>query len=659
MLLPAFVEAQYSNKQLDSLRTALGNAANDTIRMDVCDQLAYYFAEVNPDSALLYAEKELQITRQLNLKIYEASTLSGRGYDLMNLMNYPKALESLLEAQKILEDPASEKTVWHFSNSLTPRQIRIGLLSRNQLFLALLYYVDIQEHHAGNRDKMMLSFLRAKSYAESIRDTAAIGFVYWLLGRECADRNKLDSGLFFTQKALQYFSKSDISFIDRRYLGRTYVGRVYSAIGSMYMGKGDFDSALFAFRKGEQINRGKNNMYGLSGSYTSLSHFFLTTKKLDSSLFYARKALETSKSLTSFWGIASSYRTISSVYAQQNNSDSAFAYLTLSSDLIDSLNFARTKKLLAYQNAGFEEQLRLKKLEKDSIQTQNKIRTYALIAGIVVFMLITFLLYKNNRNRKKANELLLDKNVEIEKQKKNVEETLVKLRSTQAQLIQKELAVLNQKATELEMQALRAQMNPHFIFNCLSSINRFILKNEPDTASDYLTKFSRLMRMILQNSQASLIKLESELEALKLYLDLEALRFGQHFDYKITVPDDMDIEILKVPPLIIQPYAENAIWHGLMHKEEKGHLEIEISQSENYLFCKITDDGIGRKQAALLAANKEVMHKSMGLKITAERIAMLQRLNGNESPVSFNDLVNADGSAAGTEVIIKIPFINM
>jgi LytS/YehU family sensor histidine kinase len=203
------------------------------------------------------------------------------------------------------------------------------------------------------------------------------------------------------------------------------------------------------------------------------------------------------------------------------------------------------------------------------------------------------------------------------------------------------------------MQALRAQMNPHFIFNSLNSINRFILQNNRTQASEYLTKFSKLVRMILQNSQASLITLESELESLELYLEMEALRFNYHFAYKISVPKDLDIEVLKVPPLIIQPYVENAIWHGLMHKEEKGSLGIEVTQEDNYLFFKVTDDGIGRKQAAALASKTATKHKSMGLRITADRIAMMQSSNG--SPVTINDLVNPDGSAAGTEVILKIP----
>ena len=175
-------------------------------------------------------------------------------------------------------------------------------------------------------------------------------------------------------------------------------------------------------------------------------------------------------------------------------------------------------------------------------------------------------------------------------------------------------AELKQQSTELEMQALRAQMNPHFIFNSLNSINRFILRNDRLQASEYLTKFSKLVRMILQNSQSSLIPLESELESLGLYLEMEALRFNYHFDYKISVPKDLDIEVLKVPPLILQPYVENAIWHGLMHKEEKGQLNIDVSQEEDHLYFKVTDNGIGSKKASELASKSATKHKSMGLR---------------------------------------------
>ena len=230
-------------------------------------------------------------------------------------------------------------------------------------------------------------------------------------------------------------------------------------------------------------------------------------------------------------------------------------------------------------------------------------------------------------------------------------------KETQLAAMRQNTAELKQQSAELEMQALRAQMNPHFIFNSLNSINRFILQNDRLQASEYLTKFSKLVRMILQNSQASLITLESELDALGLYLEMEALRFNYHFTYKISVPKDLDIEVLKVPPLIIQPYVENAIWHGLMHKEEKGQLDIEISQESDHLYFKVTDNGIGRKRASELASKSATKHKSMGLKITAHRIAMMQHSGDEVSPVTINDLVDPDGTAAGTEVIIKMPVI--
>jgi LytS/YehU family sensor histidine kinase len=216
---------------------------------------------------------------------------------------------------------------------------------------------------------------------------------------------------------------------------------------------------------------------------------------------------------------------------------------------------------------------------------------------------------------------------------------------------------MQQQKTELEMQSLRAQMNPHFIFNSLNSINMFILENNKLQASEYLSKFSRLVRLILQNSQESFIPLERELEALQLYLELESLRFDNKFEHKISVETGIDTTVMKVPPLVIQPYAENAIWHGLMHKKDKGHLEIALYLEERVLFCKITDDGIGRKRATEMTGKIAQGQKSMGMRITAARIAMAQQNTQADMNVRIRDLVMADGSAGGTEVLFVIPAI--
>lgn len=219
---------------------------------------------------------------------------------------------------------------------------------------------------------------------------------------------------------------------------------------------------------------------------------------------------------------------------------------------------------------------------------------------------------------------------------------------------EKKLSELQNRTSQLEMHALRAQMNPHFLFNSLNSINRFIIQNNTDQASAYLTKFSRLMRLILQNSQNELVPLENELDALKLYLELEAVRFDHHFTYNIRIDDNVDAGVIKVPPLIIQPYAENAIWHGLMHKEEKGHLLIEILKEDDFLIFRIVDDGIGRSKAAELKSKSASTHKSMGMKITADRISNMKQKNPNQNYIQIKDLVLADGTPAGTSVEIKI-----
>jgi ligand-binding sensor domain-containing protein len=218
----------------------------------------------------------------------------------------------------------------------------------------------------------------------------------------------------------------------------------------------------------------------------------------------------------------------------------------------------------------------------------------------------------------------------------------------------KQLAELQQQKTEVEMQALRAQMNPHFIFNCLNAINRFILTNETEAAANYLTKFSRLVRMVLSNSEEAFIPLEDELTSLHLYIDLEKLRFKKPFEYTIKISDTVDPANIAIPPLLLQPFVENAIWHGLVNKADEGHLSINIQQENSTLLCTIADDGVGREKAAALK-NKSANHKSMGMRITESRIAMLQKMNGENRSVEIRDVFDAEGNAAGTEVVLKIP----
>ena len=213
-----------------------------------------------------------------------------------------------------------------------------------------------------------------------------------------------------------------------------------------------------------------------------------------------------------------------------------------------------------------------------------------------------------------------------------------------------------QKMADAEMQALRAQMNPHFIFNCLNSINRYIVKSDQATASLYLTRFARLIRLILDNSNNKSITLASELEALRLYIEMESIRFEKKFTCDISFTEEVYPESIYVPPLIIQPYVENAIWHGLLHKTTEGCLSVHISRKGNdILQCIIEDNGVGREKAKELKSKTASSRKSLGMQLTESRLVLLSRQAGFDASVGIEDMKNEHGEAMGTKVILNIP----
>jgi hypothetical protein len=329
--------------------------------------------------------------------------------------------------------------------------------------------------------------------------------------------------------------------------------------------------------------------------------------------------------------------------------DSAYIYQEKYIHYKDEVNNINTILLLNMQLNNYKKLLEGEKktsqidlLNKDNQLKEQKINQQAfikngLIIGILLLFLLSVFVIRSLTLKRKNDKLHMQKNLEMHQLESE------------------------KKQAELEMQALRAQMNPHFIFNCLSSINRFILKNEPDTASDYLTRFSRLIRMVLVNSQKSLITLEDELDMLTIYLDMERLRFKNTFNYHIVFTNRVDAGAIYIPPLLLQPFCENAIWHGLRHladpqsgRHEQGRLDIELSMDNKVLYCSITDNGIGRQKAAEIRSKSAEEKKSLGLKITTERLALLNQEKEVNTSYEISDLKNENGETTGTTVQLKI-----
>ena len=219
--------------------------------------------------------------------------------------------------------------------------------------------------------------------------------------------------------------------------------------------------------------------------------------------------------------------------------------------------------------------------------------------------------------------------------------------------------LLAQKATEqirsLERTALRSQMNPHFIFNSLNSIKSYIATNEPRIATRFLNKFAQLMRIILSNSQEQEVLLSQEIKALDLYIELEQFRLKNGFSYSINVDSDIDLDSYLIPPLIIQPYVENAIWHGLVNIQENRKLEIDVSIKNDLMQIVISDNGIGRAAAEVLNKDKPAQYKSYGMKITKDRLKLNDDSFNEENNIKILDKIDANGNPCGTAVKIYIP----
>jgi tetratricopeptide (TPR) repeat protein len=467
------------------------------------------------------------------------------------------------------------------------------------------------------------------------------------------------------------------------------LGGMEQGLGAIFLELKQYDSAYYYI---EPIASGKYNPWKAT-NWPLLAEIYMMTGKYDSAAYYYNNAIDSIKKmplskLTSdplwccYYGKAKllalkkdyksalklategvSYAQLSGkslavlknhelqsqIFHQLGKNDSAYHYLRKYMSMKDSMVSRQLLWRLNNYKSEIEEakkEGRIGFLDRDNKIKEQQLKQEAqlknfLLLGLLGLLTLGVFAIRWITIKRKAEKFRLQKDLEMQQMESA-----------------KKQAELHQRAVELEMQALRAQMNPHFIFNCLSSINRFIFKNDNKTASDYLTRFSRLIRMVLMHSSKKLITLEDELEMLRLYLDLERLRFKDAFDYSITTTNIVDAGVIFIPPLLLQPFCENAVWHGLMHKESKGHLKIiiseVISEHEKVLHCVIEDDGVGRKKAAEMKSKSAESEKSLGLKITTERLALLNQENNFSTFYKIEDILNENNGVTGTRVQLKI-----
>jgi tetratricopeptide (TPR) repeat protein len=316
---------------------------------------------------------------------------------------------------------------------------------------------------------------------------------------------------------------------------------------------------------------------------------------------------------------ATAYLNLADLYDKNNQQGKAIStykkYSTaVAKSEIQSQTLQEERAQLIKKQTEIEEQSSLIAIGQQQEQTtlqRQRLVIYGLLVIIAIVVVTSYFIYKNAQESKRANQLLA-------------------------------------------LKSLRGQMNPHFIFNALNSVNQFISQNDERTANKFLSEFSRLMRLVLENSQEDFISLQKEEEIISLYVKLEHYRFRDKFDYTIRIDDDISKENLELPPMLIQPYIENAVWHGLRYKEGKGQLDIHIGKNSHGLNVEITDNGIGRKKSAELKTENQKKHNSTGLKNIEERLLILNTVYKTNYKVHVQDLP----SDSGTSVVISIPTKN-
>ncbi len=624
-------------EKIDSLKKVLPSL-HDSARVDCLNELSGIYLKSWNDSAKYYAIPAYNESKKINYIHGIAEALSYKG-----------ELEDLADNFAASEKLYREAVNWYRSTSNKRR------LSDTYFDLGFsLYAQSFFKEGINNLDTAYLNFKKIGDESGMFWSTFFAGHIYEESGNyekafeldskglDLAIQNNNDE---FRRAQLSHMALLFIDIEDYK-TAEGYFRQAYENVkpeplymANLFTGLRQYDSAKYYYSLTDTSTRNELRKY-LAGT----GEYYFAQKEYTKALpnFLRSLGLNLANQTGAKQFIRDGNQILYSIYDARHQTDSAYHYYREYIKMKDSILNDKVKaKLIAY---GPKQKIELlnkeKEIQQAQLQKESLWRKF-LISGIIVLMLFGIIIIRvimlKRKNEAHKRELA-ENELQIQKLESEGKEESLK-----------------HQASELEMQALRAQMNPHFIFNSLNSINRFILQNNKTQASEYLTKFSRLVRLILQNSQAAFITLESELEALQLYLELEAVRFDYQFEYRIIVDEDVDVSIIKVPPLIIQPYAENAIWHGLMHKKEKGFLEIKLFSEENTLFCKITDNGIGRNKASELKSKSAAAHKSMGLRITADRIARLQQNKVWIDYITVNDLILPDGSAAGTEVLLKIP----
>jgi phage shock protein A len=669
LLFIFFSGKTFSQKSdVDSLRRLIANETNDTSKIKLLIQFGIRIAESEAEQDSCFMEV-FELSKKNNFQYglvfgeYHQGLLLARvgkydeaiekykkcidGLDILNIIQHTDGFP-LWDIRSLFNSAGKQEAKFLYYSDKIIYYKRFGPIENTaNCFHGIAGYY----WYLADYDKAIEYYFRAREVYQSF-DSFGYANENQVIGRMYMEWGNLDKAEVFLKSALKdlislkkncfysYHQLGDLNLKKHEYnqaLSYYFEGKKYVSTPVMqamhfvncaaaHLELNSKDSARFYLDGAEKIRQKEKLGIAYTNGNVEVDYTFYKYYSATGNNQLAAQHLETALQdarIERYLPLILKYTNeLHSFLLETGDSIQSLRYLVQYQTLQDSLNKMSTRARIA--SYEIEQQQQQQETEIAQLQSQKATqRNYYLIGGAFLVLVVLAAFSRFRYKRKRDEEQLTTD-------------------------FKKQLA-------QAETKALRSQMNPHFIFNCLNSINSMVMEEKHEIASDYLIKFSKLIRLILDNSRSETITIEKELETLKLYVTLESARFDNKFRCIFDVAENVNTSSIMIPPMLLQPFIENAIWHGLMQKETEGTITIEIKmEGEETLKISITDDGIGREKAAELKS-KSATHKSHGLKVTSQRIEMMNKLNSTGAQVNIFDLKDEQGSATGTKVELIIP----
>lgn len=613
---------------IDSLKRVYKVTKIDTSKVGILNKLASKFKEINPDSTAYYGKKALSLSTKLNYPFGQANAELNIGNTSIITGNYTDAKSHFSKAKTIFES---------LLDNQKENEIYIYGLARCYSSLGVIFSQE------GNYFESLDNYQKGLQLYLKINHKSGISKSYNNIGVVYKSRGK-------TIKALEYFKKS---FKIQEEIGEQTMPVTLTNIGVIYFENHKLPEAYSYYSKAEKLFKTIENKRGLALLQNYWGDYYSKTKSKDKAEAYYTKALNLYQSIQNKFGASLAMYNLGTLYFEQKKLAQALLVAT------QSLNYAKEIGIL-------DQIYHSEKLISDIYFAQNQ-------PALSLEHYKNYSIARDSLNTLESTQKFDRAEMDFEYQKK---ETLFKEKNKREHLLLvfsiigfllliglilvlinrhqvKKRLTLQKEVAEYEQKALHLQMNPHFVFNCLGSISSFIVQNGTDSALKYLSKFSKLMRLTLEYSKDALIPIDKEIESLQNYLELEQLRFHDKFNFKIQSSDSVEFN-MGLPPLLIQPFVENAILHGLVPKDGNGLIIIDFDVQNDQLVCTIWDDGIGITKSAAIKENSMKAHKSMALEITKKRLEIMEATISKSAQIEIKEL-EENNTVVGTKVTLRLP----